>query len=207
MDRNSLTHIYQLAFTSGQTASIGGKQLRFSVVRAGILRLPSGQIVACDPLVGHEREPFVQAVLPGRYPVDLSLGHDEAEDVEQIVFARVLFTKNKPVVWVKALRESEANLVAENDEPFGFTTTSGTAAFMDKTTAELFHLDSIDELDKILDKLVANYRPERNWFNHEVDDRHNVIMFSPGQSAGNYPTYFAIDNAGDVCLALTKLYQ
>ena len=207
MDRKSLTHSYQLAFTRGQTASIGGKHLRFSVVRAGTLHLPSGQIVACDPLVGHEREPFVQAVLPGRYPVDLSLGYDEAEDVEQIVFTRLLFTKSKPVVWVKALRESEAHLAAEDDEPFGFSPTSGTAAFMDKDTAELFHLDSIDELDQILDDLVANYRPKRNWFNHQVDDRHNVIMFSPGRSAGNCPTYFAIDDAGDVCLALTKLYH
>jgi hypothetical protein len=207
MDRESLTHFYQLAFTRGQTASIGGKHLRFSVIRAGLLHLPSGQIVACDPLVGHEREPFVQAVLPGRYPVDLSLGHDEAGDVERIVFARLLFTKNKPVVWVKALRESEANLTAEDDEPFGFLPASGTAAFMDKETAELFRLDSIDELDQILDDLVANYHPERNWFNHQVDDRHNMIMFSPGRSAGICPTYFAIDDAGDVCLALTKLYQ
>ena len=207
MDRNSLTHIYQLAFTRGQTATVGGKELRFSVVRAGTLHLPTGQIVACDPLIGHEREPFVQSVPPGRYLVDLSLGHDEAEDVEKIVFARLLFTKNKPVVWVKALRESEANLLAEDDEPFGFIPTSGTAAFMDKATAELFRLDSIDELDKILDDLVANYRPDRSWFNHRVDNHHNVIMFSPGQNAGNCPTYFAIDDAGDVCLALTKLYQ
>ena len=207
MDRNSLTTLYQLAFTRGQTATVGGKHLRFSVVRAGTLRLPSGQIVACDPLIGHEREPFVQAVPPGRYSVDLSLGHDEAENVEQIVFARLLFTKNKPVVWVKALRESEANLVEENDEPFGFSLTSGTAAYMDMDTAELFRLDSIDELDQILDDLVANYRPERSWFNHQLDDRHNVIMFSPGQSAGNCPTYFAIDDAGDVCLALIELYH
>jgi hypothetical protein len=198
-------HQYQLAFTKGQTAVVAGKHLRFSVVRAGILHLPSGQIVACDPLVGHDREPFVQAVLPGHYPVDISLGHDGTGDVERIIFARLLFTKNRPVVWVKALRENEAKLVMEDDQQFGFLPISGTAAFMDKETAGLFHFDSIDELDQILDDLVANYRPERNWLNHQVDDHHNVIMFSTAQRAGSCPTYFAIDDAGDVCLALTIL--
>jgi hypothetical protein len=135
------------------------------------------------------------------------LGHSKAEDVERIVFARLLFTKNSPVVWIKALRESQANLSVEDDQTFGFLPASGTAAFMDKETAGLFRLDSIDELDQILDDLVANYRPERNWLNHQVDDRHNVIMFTPGQNAGYCSTYFAIDAAGDVCLAMTKLYH
>ncbi len=206
MDRNSLPQLYQQAFTRGQTSHFGGKNLRFSVVRAGTLHLPSGQLVACDPLVGHEREPFVQAVLPGHYAVDLSLGHDEAEDVERILFARILFTKNEPVVWVKAFRTNEVSLPAEDIRSFGFAATSATAAFMDLETAALFQLDSIDEVDQLLDALIVNYRPERNWLNHPVDEQHNVILFSASRNGARFPSYFAIDDGGDVCLALTKLY-
>ena len=205
MDLKTVPDQYRLAFTRGEKARFGGKQLRFSVVRAGTLHLPSGQIVACDPLVGHNREHFVQAVLPGRYPVDLSLGHNAREDVERIVFARILFTKNRPVVWVRALRESEANRGEAENEPFGFLSTSGTAALMDNETAKLFHLDSVEEVDQILDALVANYQPERNWLNHPIDDRHNVILFSSSEGGNPSPSYFAIDEAGDVCLALTKM--
>jgi hypothetical protein len=84
------------------------------------------------------------------------LDHDETEDVERIVFARLLFTKNRPVVWVKALQGSEAKLVMEDDQPFGFSPVSGTAAFMDKETDGLFHLDSIDELGQILDDVPGS---------------------------------------------------
>jgi len=205
MERKLLPRLYPQAFTRDQSAQIAGRTLRFSVVRAGTLQLPSGQIVVCDPLVGQEREPFVQAVPPGRYPVDLSLGFDEQEGAERIIFARILFTKKEPVVWIKALRENEANLAADEDGPFGATFSSGTAAFMDKETAVLFRIDSIDEVDEFLDMLVANYRPQRNWLNHPIDDRHNVILFSSRHGDVLSPSYFAIDETGDVCLALTSL--
>ena len=205
MQRNSISQLYEQAFTRGAALRIGGRDLRFSVVRVGTLYLPSGQIVACDPLVGQEREPFIQAVLPGRYPVDLSLGLDVAADVERVVLARILFTRNNPVIWIKALRRNEAHLASDDGTSFGFLVNSGTAAFMDKKTADLFHLDSMDEVDQFLDLLVANYRPERNWLNHAIDDEHNVILFSARQGESPCPSYFAIDDAGDICLALTKI--
>jgi hypothetical protein len=207
MQLNTLAQQYAQAFTRGEMASFGGQTLHFSVVRAGTLYLPSGQIVACDPLVGREREPFVQAVLPGRYPVDLSLGRDVATNVERTAFARILFTKNEPVIWIKALRGNEAHVVTDDATPFGFAVNSGTAAFMDKETADRFQVESLDEVDHFLDLLVANYRPERNWLNHLVDDQHNVILFSARQGEGLIPSFFAIDDAGDVCLALTRLGQ
>lgn len=206
MDKKSLPRLYQSAYTRDDIILVAGKKLRISIVRAGTLRLPSGKIVACDPLVGQDRKPFVQAVLPGHYPVDLSLGYDKADAIERILFARILFTKNRPIVWVKAFREGERELKTEADIPFGLMFTSGTGAFMDKETAERFRIESIDEVDQILDELVANYSPDRNWLNHNVDARHNVIMFSPGHRAEVCPTYFAIDDAGDICLALIKLY-
>ena len=205
MDLNSLPQLYHQAFTRGQTI-FAGRKLRFSVIRAGTLHLPSGHIVVCDPLVGHEREPFVQAVLPGRYAVDLSMGRDEAVDVERIVFARILFTKNMPVVWVKAFRINEVSPPAEDGGSFGFVATSATAAFMDLETAALFQLKTVDEVDRLLDALIVNYRPERNWLNYPVDDGHNVILFSASRNGARFPSYFAIDDGGDVCLALTKLF-
>lgn len=207
MDRKPLPEMYESAFRRGELALFANRSWRISVVRAGTLYLPSGQIVACDPLTGRKREPFVQTVMPGRYPVDLSLGIDLADKVERTLFARILFTKNEPVIWVKAFREGEAPAREEGGGAFGFAAHSGAAAFMDQETAALFHLKSMKDVDQFLDRLVGNYRPERNWLNYAVDGEHNLILFSAEKGPGPLPTYYAIDDEGDICLALTRLFS
>lgn len=207
MDHKPLPEMYESAFSRGELALFANRSWRISVVRAGTLCLPSGQIVACDPLTGRMREPFVQAVMPGRYAVDLSLGLDVAEKVERALFARILFTKNKPVIWVKALCENETAAREEQGEAFGFVVRSGTAAYMDQETAALFHLNSMKDVDQFLDRLVSNYRPERNWLNYAVDGEHNLILVSAEKGPGPLPTYYAIDDDGDICLALTRLFS
>lgn len=202
-DISDLPVLYQTAYTRDHAALFGGRHTRFSVVRAGIIILPTGRIVACDPLIGSERDPFVQSVLPGRYAVDLSLGYDTAEGVERILFSRILFTKNDPIIWVKALRESEAG--QEDGEEFGIRTASGTVAYMDQEIAAHFKLDSMVDLDHFLDRLIGNYRLRRSWLNHTFDESHNAICFTSATIDRPVPTYFAIDEAGDVCLALTCL--
>lgn len=204
IDRSTLPELYQTAFTRDHSALFGGRHMRFSVVRGGMLSVPSGRIVACDPLVGNQRQSFVQTVLPGRYPVDFSLGHDAIDAAERILFSRILFTKNNPTIWVKALCESEAG--QEEGDGFGFIASSGTVAYLDQESAALFRLDSMVDLDLFLDKLVGNYRPKRSWLNHPLDDEHNAIFFTSSHSDRPVPTYFAIDDGGDVCLALTSLY-
>ena len=48
-----------------------------------------------------------------------------------------------------------------------------------------------------LDDLVANFKPTRNWLAHSVNEKHNVMLFSSGLGNGLYPSYFAIDEAGE----------
>ena len=38
---------------------------------------------------------------------------------------------------------------------------------------------------------------------YPLDRRLNVVMFSSGQGAGTYASYFGIDVAGDVCVLVT----
>ncbi len=204
IDRMQLPNLYQTAFTRDHSALIGDRQMQISVVRAGTLYLPSGRIVFCDPLIDQKRESFVQNVLPGRYAVDLSLGLDEEANVERILFSRILFTKNEPGLWVKALCESEAGHVDEAS--FGLHTPSGTAAYMDQETAAKFQLESLADLDCFLDRLVGNYRPSRSWLVHAHDDEHSAIFFTSSRTDLPIQTYFAVDAGGDICLALSSLF-
>jgi len=207
MDLKSIPQLYQIAFRHGRSWRFEEDTIYFSVSRAGVLRLPSGRIVACDPLVSGSREPFVQGVPPGRYPVDLALARRDEEKEERIVLARVLFTKNAPVMWVRALGAKKPQETAENAEGAGYVVTTGTGAFMDAEAASLFHLDTIDDVDRILDDLMANYRPVRNWLEHAIDERHNVILFTSGFETEIYPSYFAVDAGGDICLLVTVCWR
>lgn len=53
------------------TDAVGTASMSLRHSRVADLVLPSGAIIACDPLVAPETEPFAIAVPPGRYPVML----------------------------------------------------------------------------------------------------------------------------------------
>ena len=178
----------------------------FSVSRAGALRLPSGRITACDPLVSGDREPFVQSVPPGVYPVDLAIVRRDEEKEQRIVMARIMFTRNAPVMWVKAVTKKKPQASLDVEEEFGYKVTTGTGSFMDAETAGLFQLITIDDVDRILDDLMANYRPVCNWLENPIDESHNIILFTPGTEIDVYPSYFAIDAGGDICLLVTACW-
>jgi hypothetical protein len=199
---SDIAEIYPLAFTQGRVLERNGRTLSFAVAPVGRVSLPSGRIVACDPLITLDLDPFLQAVIPGRYTVDLALMREKGKG-EQVAMARVRFTSRQPTVWVMALRKGEKLSTLGPGGYFGYTSESGTGAFLDATafeTADFAHLDTIDDL---LVELTGNYQPYRYWMEHTLDRRLNVVMFSSGQGAGRYASYFGIDANGDVCALVT----
>lgn len=203
LDLTSLPQLYQTSFTRDTVGSIAEREMRFSVVRAGTLALPSGQLVICDPLVGRHDKPLAQSVLPGRYPVDLSLGFDPETQLEQIVFARILFAHTEPALWVKGLQREEVG--GGQADRFGFVSVSGTVGLMDKSAAAQFNPRSLQQLDHFLDNLVANFKPRRSWLNHPLGDEYNGIFLTVGEKERHVRTFFAVDDEGDICLALSSL--
>jgi hypothetical protein len=199
---NDLAELYPVAFTQGRTLVAQDQEWHFSMARAGDVSLPSGRIVACDPLVSGSRDPFLQSVPRGRYPVDLALARAQVGG-ERIAFARVMFTARQPAVWVMALRRGEKEAALAKGAIFGYTAESGTGAFMDAETAVAHDLSTRPDIDEILEQLTANYRPNRYWLDYPVARKHNIIMFAAGSGEGRYASYFGIDEAGDVCVLVT----
>jgi hypothetical protein len=207
MNSSTIAELYQYAFSNSKPVLLGDQPFRFSVARVGTLLLPSGRIVACDPLVAQDRKPFVQSVPPGRYVVDLAIAKRERDGDERVAFGRILFSRMTPVIWVKALRQDEKVEATQDGEAFGYPVSSNTASFMDAETAGMFRLATMAEVDQLLDDLVAKFKPTRTWLEHSLDEKHNVMLFSSGYGKGVYPSYFAIDEAGDVCLLVTVFWQ
>ena len=194
--------IYPLVFTQGRVLERNGRTLTFTLAPAGRVSLPSGRIVACDPLTTSDLEPFVQAVIPGRYIVDLALMREKGKG-ELVAMARVRFTSKQPAVWVMALRKGEKMSSLGPGGYYGYTSESGTGAFMDATAFETADFAHHDDIDALLVELTGNYQPYRYWMEYPLDRRMNVVMFSSGDGEGRYASYFGIDDGGDVCALVT----
>jgi hypothetical protein len=199
---SDIADIYPLVFTQGRMLELNGRTTSFAVTPVGRVSLPSGRIVACDPLTVADADPFVQAVIPGRYTVDLSLMREPGKG-ERVAMARVRFTNRQPAVWVMALRRGENLDTLGTGGYFGYTSDSGTGAFMDSAAVETADFASLEDIDELLLALTENYQPHRFWMEYPLDRRLNVVLFSSGQGAGRYASYFGIDADGDVCALVT----
>jgi hypothetical protein len=194
--------IYSIAFTYGRTLTLDGLTVSFSTATAGLVSLPSGRVVACDPLTAIRPAQFVQTVLPGRYAVELALARS-GSGPESVAMARIKFTNRQPAVWVLALRKGEDPAELAPGATFGYRSESGTGSFMDGETVAQADFAHLEDIDSLLFQLTGNYKPHRYWLEQPVDRRHNVVMFSSGEGAGTYPSYFGIDEEGDICTLVT----
>ena len=203
MESNSdISEIYPLVYTQGQKLEIDGRTVSFSIATAGLVSLPSGRVVACDPLTADRPPAFVQAVLPGRYAVDLALARAQ-NGFEKVAMARIKFTSRQPAVWVMALCKGQDPQTLAPGASFGYRSESGTGAFMDAGSVSQADFAHLEDIDSLLVELTGNYKPHRYWLEQALDRRHIVVMFSTGEGAGSYASYFGIDDAGDICTLVT----
>lgn len=180
--------------------------------RAGELVVTTGELVACDPfLTVPDLAPFTTAVPEGRHPVTLCVAQYHKRNKvydERITLARVDFGKGPVARWALATLPGQDPKKLGPDQYFGYVSETGTGCFMDSRGAQALSLalDTDDELpDRLRQELEANYRITRSWADHALDPEAsaNVVMFSSGDGAGNYPTFFGHDAKGRVSAVLT----
>jgi len=198
-----------------------------SEVRVGHLVAPSGEIVACDPLVYLERATaFTTRVRPGTYPITLGmLGRDVAH-------ARIDFRPEAVAVWKPGVCVGE-------DEPsdlrkaLGYPVDAGVGCFVDTATREAI----VAERQKWDDEVYARVRREgvdtsdalawhtavsrissekpdllalleaaglraKRFASYKADTvEGNVVVFSSGEGDGSYPSFWGLNADGEpVCL-------
>ena len=147
------------------------------------LHLPTGKIVACDPLVNAETLPFDRTVPPGDYPVDVCVSR------ERVAAVRIVFAAGTPTRWVA-------------EDSYGVDT--GLGCFMDATTAALLveRQTALLETQNYYDDVIANQLTGRWLDHHPVADRpENCAIVQSGLGDGLYTTYWGLD-ASDTPLCL-----
>lgn len=178
---------------------------------AGRLHLPTGRLVACEPLwvsgLDATAAAFTVTVPPGRYPVTVALARfDEPADSklppQRRGAAAKLTVRDEPVArWQPAVRPNHDPQALRAGDLDRFGVNRGTGAFLDASV--LATLGPLTELgpegqDPAIDEVLLQVM-EEHVVNLVVDHAKglNVIMFDCGLGAGAYPVWLGRTAAGE----------
>ena len=193
-------------------------EMEIDVLNIGEINLPTGEILACDPLVDLEdAKTFIQRVSTGKYPVKISVVPSE-EYGDRYACVKVEFSKNKPVVYELAVTGVEENMdEVKEDEFYGFGVDAGMGCVVDKKAQEEYikyweklveEEEADNPFDDIFDDLLAEsakkypkyQREYGDWANWIIPDTNlNIPIFTSGWGDGVYPCYFGYDKDGELC--------
>ena len=189
------------AFEDGR--ELGEDERRATVRRHRVadLVVPSGHVVACDPLAGPAPPPFDTEVAPGRYPVVLSVAQFRANGDLRVAYAMLRFNERDPLRWVMATRPGEDVLSLPPGRVFGYGVDSGTGCFIDAAAVPALRarLDGDAGFSQaIIAELEQTYAPTWDWANIELDRESgvNLVCFHAGFGDGFYASYFGLDAQG-----------
>ena len=105
----------------------------------GKINLPTGKLVACDPLITNEMSEFKVRFPNGVFPVLL---HKERES-NCVAYAEIIFSGGEVSDWKMATTEGQNVEDLKEGEVFGYPVESGMGCFMDVETQDcLNHLEN-----------------------------------------------------------------
>jgi hypothetical protein len=168
------------------------------VRRAGVLRMPTGRLVAADVDGIEAGEPFTVRAPVGDYPVELSMLRPVHQADRATVAAGRLLIRTEPVTsWELALRSSRDPRMLAGWGFFTFEITTGGVCLIDAgARPELTRVLRADQLAPVrAGRVVQVDEPEVG----------NLIAF-PAR-AGAYPTWIGRTSDGQVACFLTDLLR
>jgi hypothetical protein len=181
----------------------------------GKLNVPSGQIVICDPLVYSETPPLNKKVKPGTYPIKIYIAKTK-DSGDRYAIAKLEFSDKKAKKWVMALRaEDDINELTDEADYFGFPVDAGLGAFFDYQSGKKYQkfesdfMKSNPEGNLYDDFFAAEFKKNAkdqndlsdygDWINFQLpNSKLNITMFQSGYGDGSYPSYWGIDENGEI---------
>jgi hypothetical protein len=190
--------------TPGATYPDGDAEYVMEPHPAGDVVLPTGQVVACDPLTFPEPEPFTVTVPPGTYPLRAWVAVLQQGDVEwrRYVAALQLVIRDEPVArWAPAVVAEQDVSELDEDGYFGFPVDAGAASLAD--VAAIAGIAEW-EYEQVEAAFIPDERPEApvpGGVLSAVTDAQtgaNVVTVISGLGDGLYPTFTGYTASGEV---------
>lgn len=197
--------IFETAFFNEATAAIEDTiKVQFYTLNIGKLKVETGELVACDPVMLHDSEPFIHQFPIGQYPVHLAIA--KTRNDQRVAFARVYFSSNPVSKWEFALLKGQNNTSIFSDSIYGYGVDAGLGLFLDKAAAKAYN-ELYDKDPGLFEKTFLEEMDKFDPHNHSCllydFNGHNLAAFSTGYGDGFYATYVGYDKQGNICRLLT----
>lgn len=202
-DPPAYARAFELAFEPGWRVSIDDRSVGFGIFEAGLLRLTSGRIKACDPFVGMGHGAFTVGVPEGSFAVRLALVEGGIDD-GRVAFARVDFSSKPVVRWEMAVVEGQNLATLTPGHTFGYPVDAGTGSFVDAETAVVAAERMRADEGMAQSWIQMGERKTPPMFHADIDiGPGNIIMFQSGWGDGVYTSWFGYDAQGTVAALVT----
>ena len=173
----------------------------------GPVTLPTGRVVACDPLTDAEdAPPFLVEVPPGRYALHawvVALHRGGAEADRRTAALQLVIAGDPAARWEPALTADQDAVRLGPDAYFGFPVDAGVATLADEAAVRALAAWDDDRLEDVY--IPARFPPAPTAIDAVTDEptRANVITVSSGWGDGVYPTFVGYTTDGRVASFVT----
>lgn len=184
---------------------------------AGIINLPTGRIIACDPLITNDMKEFKINFTQGEFPV---LVHKERES-NCIAYVEIIFADGEIVEWKLATTEDQNTDELKGEEIFGYPVESGMGCFMDFETQDclnhletrLFHRKGAEFLG-IYEEFFHEHFFDQNgaidqyaFLKPDEEKDGNIFAFETGYGEGFYASYIGFGKDGQPLKLVTEFIE
>jgi hypothetical protein len=185
------------------------------LLNIGNLKVPSGRIVVCDPLVMPDTKPLSLKVKQGEYPIKLYVAKTK-DSGDRYAIAKLEFSNKRAEKWVLAIHDGDdISTLKNNDEFFGFPVDAGLAGFFDFQAGVEYNKFYDNFLKNnpqanIYDDFFAkefkknarqpeNPQDDGDWINFNIPNTDlNITMFQSGYGDGTYPAYWGMTKDNEI---------
>lgn len=190
--------IFEAAFSNDTKVTEGDITYNFYKLDIGKIKIESGKLIACDPIVMHDASPFSQIFPIGDFPVSLAMA--KTHNDERVAFSRVIFSDKPITKWEFALKKGQKPIPLKDTSFYCYGVDAGTGIFIDSISNNVFNKKDHSEWENAF---IA--KAEKNGYKGYIYDfdGHNLATFSTGYGDGCYATYIGFDKEGKVSQILT----
>jgi len=191
-------NIFEAAFSNDTKVTEGDVIYNFYTLDIGKIKIESGKLIACDPIVMHDVSPFTQNFPIGDFPIHLAMA--KTHNDERVAFSRIIFSDKTITKWEFALLKGQKPIPLKDTSFYCYGVDAGTGIFIDSVANKIFNEKDHSEWEN-----VFITKAEKNGYKGYIHDfdGHNLATFSTGYGDGCYATYIGFDSEGNVCQILT----
>lgn len=189
---------FEAAFSSETRATQGDITYNFYRLDIGKIKIESGKLIACDPIVMYNASPFTQDFPIGDFDVHLAMA--KTNNDERVALSRIVFSNNPVARWEFARQKGQKPIPLKDTNFYCYGVDAGAGIFIDSISNVFFNKKDQSEWTN-----VFITKAEKNGYKGYVHDfdGHNLATFSTGYGDGCYATYIGFDTQGKVCQILT----